>query len=172
MQVYDDYALSPENFEVMAKEYKAKESNILSLKTKVSEIDRIDVDSLFNKIEYLRVLVNDLKTRTTNSDVIVVLNQISDDIATETQNLSQTLDGGTIALENETMPIDMFCNNLKIAINTTGDILKLLIKIKDDDETFELSPVLTSSTNTFLEINNQLVSLFGECKYRSFRLFK
>lgn len=180
MQNYDDFALCPEKFEDMAKEYIANQGRINSLSAKIgggeraakSEIERDDIDLLFKKIEYLRVLVSDLKMRTSNPDALAVLDNVSSDILEQNKNLSILLNAGAMAFDHEDEQMDMFCNNLKVAINTASDIVKLLIKIKDDDETFQLSPALTESINSFLEINNQLVSLFGECRYRGFSLFR
>lgn len=173
MQVYDDYAICPDKFEEMAKEFVANQSKISGLCAKISdlqvvkksEISKDDVDMLFKKIEYLRVLLADLKNRSTNSDVLLVLDSIAEEIKQQTESLSKLLNVGISALEQNEVRGDMFCNNLKLSINTAGDIVKLLIKIKDDDQTFELSPALTEAINIFLQINNQLVSLFGECRY-------
>lgn len=172
MNIYDDYAVSPSNFEKMAKEYSLQSNGkILSLKAKQCEISQDDVDALFAKIEYLRVLVGNLKNRTNNTDVLLVLNNISSEIATNVTNLSGVLNGGVKTFEREDQNYEIFCNNLKLSINTTGDIIKLLIKIKDDDVTFQFAPKLTDATDSFIDINNQLVSLFGDCRYRNFSLF-
>ena len=152
----------------MAKEYSLIQKSQI-LKTKKCEIDPDDISLLFAKIEYLKVLTNDLKNRTKNVSILQVLNEISAKIEQNNDNLTEILEKNvkTESIESEAK---MFCNNLKLAINTTGDILKLLVKIKNDDETFELSPALTEVINSFIEINNQYVSLFGECQYLKYNL--
>lgn len=172
MQMYDDYAMSPENFEIMAKEYNINQNKVLSLKTKACEINQDDVKLLFNKIEYLRVLVDNLKNHTSNIDILKVLDDVAIDIQDQTKQLSEVLGRIVKGFDNQDDEIKIFCNNLKLAINTAGDIIKLLVKIKDEDETFELSPKLTNNINEFVDINNQLVSLFGECRYRGFAIYR
>lgn len=171
MQLYDDYAMNPENFEVMAKEYKSQESRVVGLGANVCKIDSNDIKSVFEKIEYLKVLISNLKNHTSNVDALKVLDDISLDVSMQSKNLSN-LFGQFVQSENEKEEdIKIFCNNLKLAINTTGEIVKILVKIKDADETFELSQNLTNSINNFIDMNNQLVSLFGECRYRAFGTF-
>ena len=163
--IYDDFALSPQNFEVMAKEYALqKQSGVFSVNKQ--DINKEDVKSLFSKLEYLRVLLVDLKTRASNADIIIVLDELSKTLQEQNQKLTELFDGATWIQTDDEENYKMFCNNLKIAISTTSDIIKLLINIKDDEQTpSEVKLSLTNSINVFLDFNNKLVSLFGECRY-------
>ena len=128
--IYDDFALSPQNFEVMAKEYALqKQSGVFSVNKQ--DINKEDVKSLFSKLEYLRVLLVDLKTRTSNADIIIVLDELSKTLQEQNQKLTELFDGATWIQTDDEENYKMFCNNLKIAINTTSDIIKLLINIKN-----------------------------------------
>ena len=172
MNSYDDFAISPASFEQMAKEF-SKQKNlaqslnkeeIFNSKQSFEKIETEYEKQLNDKIEYLLVLVKDLKTRTSNNNILLVLNNLQ----TEIQNQQKLL--GEIFAKAEQceakVKINMFCNNLKIALNTTSDIVKLLIKIKDlQNISYEQKEMLTESINVFLNINNNLVSLFGECRY-------
>ena len=164
MNMYNDGLVDTSKFEQMAKEYRLLQKSQI-LKTKKCEISSDEISMLFAKIEYLRVLTNDLKNRTKNADILLILGEISKKIEENTESLSKILNQNTLVQCQTKAEAKMFCNNLKLAINTPGDILKLLVKIKDDDSTFELSPPLTEIINSFIEINNQYVSLFGECQY-------
>ena len=111
-------------------------------------------------------MLGDLKKRTSNADILLVLDELSITLQEQTKKLTELFDGLTVSQNNDEEEYKMFCNNLKIAINTTSDIVKLLIEIKDDEKTpSEAKLSLTESINTFLDINNKLVSLFGECRY-------
>lgn len=162
--MYNDGLVDISKFEQMAKEYSLLQKSQI-LKTKNCDISSDDVSMLFAKIEYLKVLTNDLSTKTKNADILLILGEISKKIEENTENLSKILNQNALVQCQTKAEAKMFCNNLKLAINTTGDILKLLTKIKDNDSTFELSPALTEIINSFIEINNQYVSLFGECQY-------
>ena len=168
MELYDDFLMSPENFEAMAKEFgENAKGEILSVKK--TSVNENDVKDIFKKIEFLRVLVVDLKGKTKNQEILVVLSDISNQIESQNNALAEVFDGSVTnnvgVQESAEEMAKMFCNNLKIAISTASDIVRLLIKIKDEDSSFLLAPKLTESTNVFLDINNQLVSLFGECRF-------
>ena len=179
MNIYDDFAVNPASFEDMAKEFcNQKKSSVQSAencdvlknnqnKTQLATLD--DQKQLKNKVEYLLVLIKDLKTRTSNNDVLIVLNNLQDEIENQ-QHIIDDIFQIASEQSSQKADINMFCNNLKIALNTTSDIVKLLIKLKDSDETsFEQKQMLTQSMNTFLDINNNFVSLFGECQYLSYK---
>lgn len=165
MEIYNDFAINPQNFEAMAKEYSLqKQSSIFSINKQ--DVDEKEIKSLTAKLEYLRVLLGDLKKRTSNADILLVLDELSITLQEQTKKLTELFDGLTVSQNNDEEEYKMFCNNLKIAINTTSDIVKLLIEIKDDEKTpSEAKLSLTESINAFLDINNKLVSLFGECRY-------
>lgn len=165
MEIYNDFAINPQNFEAMAKEYSLqKQSSIFSINKQ--DVDEKEIKSLMAKLEYLRVLLGDLKKRTSNADILLVLDELSITLQEQTKKLTELFDGLTVSQNNDEEEYKMFCNNLKIAINTTSDIVKLLIEIKDNEKTpSEAKLSLTESINTFLDINNKLVSLFGECRY-------
>ena len=164
MNDYDDYAINPSNFEQMASEYNLQKQKIFSL-TKKCEIDKSDVNSLFEKTEYLKTIVLDLEARTKNGNILLVLKEILEEVESSTKNLSNIFDDSVKTYQTEQFELVMFCNNLKLAINIVGEIIKLLIKIKDDDIKFEYSQVLTNEINRFIDINNKLASMFGECRY-------
>ena len=165
MEIYNDFAINPQNFEAMAKEYSLqKQSSIFSINKQ--DVDEKEIKSLMAKLEYLRVLLGDLKKRTSNADILLVLDELSITLQEQTKKLTELFDGLTVSQNNDEEEYKMFCNNLKIAINTTSDIIKLLINIKDDEQTpSEVKLSLTNSINVFLDFNNKLVSLFGECRY-------
>lgn len=165
MERYDDFAVNLNSFETMAKEYNAQIQSKM-LKVDIKQVNLKLAKSLFNKIEYLRVLVNDLKQRTSNSEILIVLDDVLKQIENQNQILSTLFEQGIEAQTQSEDSFKMFCNNLKLSISTTSDIIKLLIEIKDDEETsFEAKSKLTEVINSFLDINNNLVSLFGECRY-------
>lgn len=165
MEIYNDFAIGLQNFEAMAKEYALqKQSSIFSINKQ--DVDEKEIKSLMAKLEYLRVLLGDLKNRTSNADILLVLDELSITLQEQTKKLTVLFDGLTVSQNNDEEEYKMFCNNLKIAINTTSDIVKLLIEIKDNEKTpSEAKLSLTESINTFLDINNKLVSLFGDCRY-------
>ena len=165
MEIYNDFAISPQNFDAMAKEYAMqKQSSIFSVNKQ--GVSKEDIKYLFSKLEYLRVLIVDLQKRTSNADILLVLDELSKTLYEQNQKLSNLFDGVTWIQTDDEENYKMFCNNLKIAINTTSDIVKLLISIKDDEQTpSETKSLLTDSINVFLDFNNKLVSLFGECRY-------
>ena len=175
MNIYDDFAVNPASFEVMAKEF-CKQKNLAVQSADDRDVSKSGQKKLYmatldeqkqvkNKVEYLLVLVKDLKTRTSNNDVLIVLNNLQSEIENQ-QHILDDIFQITSEQSSKKADINMFCNNLKIALNTTSDIVKLLIKLKDSDETsFEQKQMLTESINAFLDINNNLVSLFGECQY-------
>ena len=175
MNIYDDFAVNPASFEVMAKEF-CKQKNLAVQSADDRDVSKSGQKKLYmatldeqkqvkNKVEYLLVLVKDLKTRTSNNDVLIVLNNLQSEIENQ-QHILDDIFQITSEQSSKKADINMFCNNLKIALNTTSDIVKLLIKLKDSDETsFEQKQMLTESINAFLDINNNLVSLFVECQY-------
>ena len=168
MNKYDDFALDFSSFENMAKEYNAQiQSNALKVEKK--DVDEKQVNSLLSKIEYLKVLVSDLKRRTSNADILLVLDDISNNIKSQNQILTELFGQGTSIQSQEEDNFKMFCNNLKVAISTTSEIIKTLIEIKDNESVdADTKLKLTEVINCFLDINNSLVSLFGECRYLRF----
>ena len=174
--MYDDFAMEPNNFEAMAKEYMAQsKSKILGNDFSKENNDKLKdrQSALFKNLEYLRVLVEDLKMRTKNEDILAVLAETSNDIVHETQKLNALLGATASAVADDSNQIKMFCNNLKLAIQTASEVVRLLIEIKDDDSiSADIKPNLTQSIDAFLTINNKLVSLFGECRYLTFGIKK
>ena len=169
MKDYNDFAVNLSNFEAMAKEYNAQIKSS-ALKITNQNIDERIISNLFNKIEYLKVVVNNLKKQTSNKDILLVLDDISSQIVKQNDSLSTILSQNATVQSQGQNNFKMFCNNLKIAISTTSDIVKILLSIKDDDNVLvNIKPLLTDSIDTFLDINNSLVSLFGECRYLRYR---
>lgn len=169
MKDYNDFAVNLSNFEAMAREYNSKIQS-KALKVTNQSVDMQTIKDLFTKIEYLRVVVNNLKNHTTNSDILLVLDEISIQIKNNNEMLLNILSKDIIVQSQSQDEFKMFCNNLKIAISTASDIVKILIVIKDSDNiSSDIKPKLTESINAFLDINNSLVSLFGECKYLRYR---
>ena len=165
MNKYDDFSIDLSNFEAMAKEYNAQiKSNVL--KVEQQDVNNENIKSLFNRIEYLKVVVNNLKSHTSNNDILVVLDDTYNKILEQNIFLNNILNGGIFVQNQSQDEFKMFCNNLKIAISTASDVVKVLVKIKDSDIVeSDIKPKLTESVNVFLDINNSLVSLFGECRY-------
>ena len=168
MNKYDDFALDFESFENMAKEYNAQiQSNALKVEKK--DVDEKEINSLLSKIEYLKVLLNDLKRITSNADILLVLDDISNGVERQNKILVELFGQGITIQAQAEDNFKMFCNNLKAAIGTTSEIIKTLIEIKDNasvDANTKLK--LTEVINIFLDINNSLVSLFGDCRYLRF----
>ena len=178
-QQYDDFAINPNMFETMAKEYKLQQKNILSLNVKTNQTDNaIDKESLlklFDEIKQLQSLLYNLMSLTTNNDIKQVVNDIIAEVEIENQNLLNTFENLNISKTMASDEIEkkkIFCNLLKSVVNKTSEIIKLLVAIKDSDTLFQYSTILTFSTNQFLDINTKLVSLFGDCRYRTFSLFR
>ena len=171
MQMYDDYALNPQNFGIMAKEFsKCQKGEVFSV-TQKKILENFDKEPLFKKVEYLKALIKDLKTRTSNKDVLLVLEDVFENVEKQRQTLQNVFEDVSISSFNKPN-IDMFCNNLKLAINIAGEIARLLILAKDDESTsYDTKLVLTNVIFAFLDINNSLVSLFGECRYLTFAKF-
>ena len=171
MQVYDDYAINPQSFEIMAKEFSRCQNSEIFSASKNKIVGHFDEEPLFKKLEYLKVLLQDLKTRTSNRDVLLVLEGVFEDVKNQTKTLQKLFENASMASFDKPN-VDMFCNNLKLAINTTGEIVKLLISVKDNESvTYDAKLVLTDTIFDFLDINNSLVSLFGECRYLTFAKF-
>ena len=163
--MYDDFAiLEPNHFDEAIREYqKTNKSSVLSARAMQPEPEKIN-----DKINSLLGLVTKLKQHTTNADKIFVLDQIYKDIETQ-QSLFGALMVGSLMLAEEEPPTQIFCNNLKLAIQTTAEIVKQMIELKDSDLVAgEIKPQVTDIILQFLDINNRLVSLFGECRYRGF----
>ena len=163
--MYDDFAiLEPNNFDKAIKEYqKFGRSSVLSTKAMQPESQKIN-----DKINYLLGLVTKLKQHTTNQDKIFVLDEIYK-VVEEQQSAFNTLMVEGLLLAEEEPVTQIFCNNLKLAIQTTAEIVKLMIELKDNDLVAgEIKPQVTDIILQFLDVNNRLVSLFGECRYRGF----
>lgn len=172
MEKYNDFALGTENFERMAKEYENKKTGEV-LETKKDVKESQDFSSLQKQLDYLQNLLAEIKRHTTNSDVLLVLKEIEADVKKQIENINSLFKNNITSQSAEEPETVLFCNNLKLAIQTANDIIKNLVGIKDDEKTSgETKLALTSIINAFIEINNKLVSLFGECRYRTFSLFK
>ena len=165
--MYDDFAvLDAEKITMANKEYQKQcAGNILSVKSLLPQ----DNENLWQKISYLQRLLDKLKQNTKNQDTLLVLEGVLQDVQNQQDKLNVLLNNSTITM-GETQPETViFCNNLKLAIQTAGEIVEVLIKLKDSEETAgELRPDITNIILSFLNINNKLVSLFGECRDRTF----
>ena len=169
--MYDDFAvLRPEDFETVAKEYSNQGiGKILSQ----NNCQQTNTEGIFKKIEYLQNLVEKLKTHTKNEDVLIVLDGIAEDLQSQRDKLRSLVSEEVWTYSSNEPHTVIFCNNLKLAIQTSSEIVKQLIDIKDSENTVgEIRPQFTEIINAFLDINNKLVSLFGECRYRTFRFRK
>ena len=165
MEKYNDFAINPNIFDVMAKEYQVHTQS-KAQSVKVKDFDKKDISELFAKLEYLQTLIKALMANTQNADILLVLDDIQSSLQSQNNLLSELFDSNISTQGMQDEQFKMFCNNLKIAINTTSDIVKILIKIKDSEATdFDKKEKLTNIINSFLDINNNLVSLFGECRY-------
>ena len=163
-QFYDDFAeMTEANCKSAGREFALKKARVLR-----ASFTKTDRERLYQKIEYLQEIIPKLKNHTQNQDILNVLQKIDSQISEQKgelklffENLSKTQFFGD--------DVQIFCNNLKLAIQKTNEIVELLIKIKDDDSTpIEIRPQITDVINQFLNINSEFVSLFGECRYRKF----
>lgn len=167
--MYDDFATMNEaNCLCAERDYSAKKFDKICKTSQSMQIEKNQQDVL-KKIEYLQSIVPKLKNHTTNQDVLLVLDEIDEQISTQKTALENFFEKLANFQQNQFENVQIFCNNLKLAIQTTNEIVELLIKIKDSDGTpGEIRPQITDVINGFLNINNKFVSLFGECRYRNF----
>lgn len=165
--MYDDFAILDDDTGAASNEYKKiMGGKILSVKSQQTE----DQTEVLQKVEYLSSLLQKLKNDTKNADTKIVLEKTEQNLQLQQQNLLQLFGGLTMALGEKQPETVMFCNNLKLAIQTSGEIVKSLIQIKDAETTAgEIRPQYTDIILAFLDVNNNLVSLFGDCRYRVFR---
>lgn len=165
--MYDDFAiLDVDKMNLANQEYlKQGASKTFSAKS----MQPNEQENIMKKVEYLQNLIEKLKKNTTNEDALLVLDDLSQSVANQKDKIN-VLFSETMAIAKEVEPNTIiFCNNLKLAIQTANEIVKMLIEIKDSEQTpGEIRPQYTEIIMSFLDINNKLVSLFGECKYRVF----
>lgn len=169
--MYDDFAvLEPEKFGMVAKEYNKKNGGkVLSVKTVERPED--ELESIAKKFENLLFIVERLLGGTGNTDAIAVLNEIKQDIKNQQEIVIRLVEEGITVQSRELPDVARYCNNLKLALQVCGEIIKALVEVKDDDETSgEAKLELTNVINTMIDVNNKIVSLFGECRYRTFSL--
>lgn len=169
--MYDDFAvLGTEHYSAMAKEYNNQQSGkILSVK-KADESTQL-LEDVSRKFYDLSFIVNRLLEITTNSDAIGVLNEIEHDINTQSEIIKGLIETGVSVQNNKQIDVERYCNNLKLALQVCGEIIKELISIKDRETTSgEAKFALTNVIGAMIDINNKIVSLFGECRYRNFSL--
>lgn len=169
MTNYDDFAtMNPQKFELAVKEYSSQKSGKI-LQT-LSQNNNSDILMVQKKVEYLQNLVIELKSDTSNADVLKVLEGLGSDIKVLRDKITALADSLVSVEESEEIVTARFCNNLKLAIQTCCEIVKLLVKIKDDEKTSgENKLFITEIISSVVDINNKLVSLFGECRYRYFK---
>lgn len=164
--MYDDFAiLNADKTELAIKEYNRQ------VTSKTFSVKRLDTEeeNVFTKIDYLIQLVKKLQNTTKNHDTAVVLQDILQNVQNQKDKLNVLLGSEVVAFGEKQPETVVFCNNLKLAIQTAGEIVQQLILLKDNLETLgELKPQYTQIILSFLNINNILVSLFGDCRYRVF----
>ena len=166
--MYDDFAILDADKAGLANlEYNRQGAGkILSVKS----LQPDNYEGICQKINYLEQLFKKLKQYTKNQDTMLVLDNLSQDLQNQKDKLNVLLVSETVALGEAEPQTVIFCNNLKLAIQTTNEIVGLLIELKDSDQTAgEFRPQYTQIILSFLDINNILVSLFGECRYRVFK---
>ncbi|MGN1221827.1 MAG: hypothetical protein ACI4TT_01170 [Christensenellales bacterium] len=165
--MYDDFAiLNEDKMNLANQEYLMHGANkIFSAKS----LQPNEKENIMKKVEYLQNLIEKLKKNTNNEDTLLVLDDLSQSVANQKDKIN-VLFSEAMALAKEVEPNTViFCNNLKLAIQTTNEIVKMLIETKDSEQTpGEIRPQYTEIIMAFLDINNKLVSLFGECRYRVF----
>ena len=161
MSEYNDWAVMAEHNCVLAsKEYSLAKSKALA-------IDNYD-NEVLQKIEYLLKMLPVLKQHTTSTDVIYILDGIEKQIKEEKTKLQEIFVNYTKTQVAYDTDIQIFCNNLKLSIQTSLEILDLLYKqilVLDRDKQMVLNGVM----NNFFEIIKKYVSLFGECEFRIFK---
>lgn len=163
-QFYDDFAeMTEANCKSAGREFALKKARVLR-----ASFTKTDKERLYQKIGYLQKIMPKLKNHTQNQDILNVLQKIDEQITAQKKQLDLLFENFA-DVQSCGEDVQIFCNNLKLAIQTTNEIVELLIKIKDDDSTpIEIRPQITDVINQFLNINSEFVSLFGECRYRKF----
>ena len=165
MEKYDDWAqMGGINQQLARREY---EKMALSKAYGVEKIER--KESVFEKIAYLKTLLPILKSHNRNVDVRRVVDEIESDVEIQTKELHKIFDKRISALEMSVPDTQIFCNNLKLSIQTCLEIIQILghEKNKQGYDT-NCQKDITHVIENFFEITKKYVSLFGECKYRAF----
>ena len=165
MGEYNDWQVIADESQVLAlNEYKKINSNkILSYSTDV------DMESVFDKIEYLKSLWKILKEHNTNSDIDLVLEDIKTEIENSKNLLLDIFDTHSLAVLNQEIETKIFCNNLKLSIQVVLEILEKLSKITENyQKNDQIYAKIKQIYANFVNIAKLYVSLFGECNYRVF----
>ena len=160
MEEFNDWQLMNEESQHMAKKEYSNftKSHIFSTTTPKY------IPQLFEKIAYLKQLLKELKKHNRNEDIIYVLNDIQIDIDKQTEILKKNFDMQTNAFGIDKVETKIFCNNLKLSIQTVLEIIDLLA----NEQSILFQNENLSIIQSFLQICKKYVSLFGDCQYRLF----
>lgn len=165
MERYNDWAImGAENQQMASKEYKKIS------KSKAYSVDFEEKEEgVFEKIAYLKSLLPILKEHNKNVDVRQVIDEIEYEISIQAGKLHKIFHKDISALETNIPDTQIFCNNLKLSIQTCLEIIKILEEEKNKQDINEQKQKdIAHVLNEFLNITKKYVSLFGECKYRVF----
>ena len=162
MKGYDDWLLIDEkNCSLASVEYdKMSKSQAESLAKNVEKQD------VFEKIAYLKSLVPILKNHAQNKDAVLVLQKIEHDLNRQIDDLKTVFGQKTLVLSTSVPDTKMFCNNLKLSVQTCLEITELLTDMVLQSSSQNHRQKLQQIAKNFFEIVQKYVSLFGECRYR------
>ena len=168
---YNDYAtLDFDKFETVAKEY-ARSVNVfktcsLENKNVISAIKTENNETLSQKLDYLNGLINNLKTNTRNQNLKNLIELLEFDVQNYSSRFKRIFGDDIHSLSEENLMAEMFCNNLKLAIQTSLEIEESLIFALQLEADQSVKDVIKSFIKEMFQFSKRLVSLFGDCKYR------
>lgn len=161
MEVFNDWQMMGEDNQNLAQKEFAKISKSEIYATKQSDFSK----EIFDKIAYLKSLLPILKQHNSNSDVRFVLNGIEKNIDEQVKLLHTVFETFAGIFSTEIIETKIFCNNLKLSIQTCLEIINLLSK---QNVKFGNNKIVEKILENFVDICQKYTSLFGECQYRIF----
>ena len=162
MKSYNDCAMMNECEQTMAQ----SEYDRLT-KSHIFSIDKaIDDKNLFDKIAYLLSLIPVLRQHNKSQEIHNVLSNIKKRIKLQTEMVKKFFDESTKAYLNNLPDTKIFCNNLKLSIQTCLEITSILASFGMECQNREQKEKMKTILDDFFEITKKYVSLFGECEYR------
>lgn len=173
---YNDYAtLDINKFEQVAKEYKNSINVYKSLNTEdrvskiLDETKKEYGSNLKNKFNYLQDLVQNLKFHIKNENLNIVVQNLCSDIKDYIERYNKLyLENIIIYSEEDNQIVEQFCNNLKLSIQTSLEIIEGLTEVADLEQNSQIKNIINNLVTDMFSFAKKLVSLFGECKYRHY----
>ena len=126
----------------------------------------IDDKNLFDKISYLLSLIPVLEQHNKSQEIHIVLNDIEKEIKSQIEILQKFFNEQTKVYSNKLPDTKIFCNNLKLSIQTCLEITSVLASFGMECQNREQKEKMKTILDNFFEITKKYVSLFGECEYR------